>query len=548
MGDNIYKDINVNNLYNLNKISFINKECWDLFSFEKDTSIKAHGLYKKNKLIVSIENNCYYIADFSGKDHKKECNIIFDENNKRSSKIIQEIINNGDIFNFFNSLKINTKNDNMDIQKIVHDEQIFLFEDISFFNPKKPINNINNNSHTSDKFKKNNINNKKNNINNKKNHNESSVKPKKKISHPINIDNNNPCLVGLTNIGSTCYMNAVLQCLSNVKHLTNYLFKEDVMKIIEKNKDSKLFLYEYLQLLKHLWLLDEKDIEYYGKNKSFSPHTFKNVLGKMNDLFLKNEANDSKDLIIFMQEQLHKDLNFLDGKTNNIQINLNNNSNMINQFNENEVRKSFFNFFMQNYNSIISNLFYGTQKTITNCCMCGISTYNYQIISYLFFPLEAVRQYLSIPYNGNTIYVTIYDCFNYFQQKTYLTGQNKISCNHCKQISDAFYINKICIMPNILIIVLNRGKGLQYNVNLNIDEIVDLSNYIELNQGNFKYQLIGTIIHYGNSGQDGHFIAICRNKNDGQWYKYNDSIINATTFNEIKTTGIPYVLFYQVIK
>ncbi len=139
MGDNIYKDINVNNLYNLNKISFINKECWDLFSFGKDTSIKAHGLYKKNKLIVSIENNCYYIADFSGKDHKKECNIIFDENNKRSSKIIQEIIDNGDIYNFFNSLKINTKNDNMDIQKIVHDEQIFLFEDISFFNPKKPI-------------------------------------------------------------------------------------------------------------------------------------------------------------------------------------------------------------------------------------------------------------------------------------------------------------------------------------------------------------------------------------------------------------------------
>ena len=35
---------------------------------------------------------------------------------------------------------------------------------------------------------------------------------------------NEPILIGLNNIGATCYMNASLQCLSNTKKLTEYFF------------------------------------------------------------------------------------------------------------------------------------------------------------------------------------------------------------------------------------------------------------------------------------------------------------------------------------
>ena len=552
--NNKFKDIKIDLTYNLNDISFVDKNCFDLFSLAENnynydnTKLKAHGLYKRNKLIVSIEKNCYNIVDYSDSNHKKEYNIYFDNNNKRISKIIQEIINSDNLSNFFNSSKLNIQNE--DIQKITYNEQTFLFEDISFYKKNILINNNNNikkNSNNCIELSKDNINNNKNKNKNKNNNNniELHEKTKKKKSQHIKNDNNDPCLVGLTNIGSTCYMNAVLQCFSNIKHLTNYLFKEDVINKIEKNKNTKIFSYEYLQLLKHLWLLDTNDIEYYQNHKSFSPYNFKDVLGNMNNLFKNNEANDSKDLIIFMQEQLHKELNFLDEK-NNIQNN-NNNYPKINQFNENEVRNSFFNYFKQNYKSVISNLFYGTQRTVTECLRCGASTYNYQIISNLFFPLEEVRKFKLIQnYEGNTAYVSFYDCLDYFQHTSRLTGQNNIYCNNCNQISDANYSNKIYFMPNVLIIILNRGKGLQFNVNIIINEEVDLSNYTQFNKEHARYQLIGTILHYGNSDQNGHFIAICKNKNDGQWYKYNDSIIDRTNFNEIKNTGIPYVLFYQI--
>ena len=50
--------------------------------------------------------------------------------------------------------------------------------------------------------------------------------------------NNQPTLVGLNNIGATCFVNSTLQCLSQTKELTNYfLNKSNRNKIINNNID-----------------------------------------------------------------------------------------------------------------------------------------------------------------------------------------------------------------------------------------------------------------------------------------------------------------------
>ena len=509
--------------YDLNKICLIDENCFKYFTFKekRNDAKKCPGLYKKNKLLVYLDNNSYYIIDFSN-NNKKRFLLNFDENNRKISCVIQEIINTDNLDNFFNPSKLNYNKNDSNNRIIDYNNQIFIFDEIF---KKKKIQN--------QQIEKNKIKTK------EKHSNKNHVNKNQDKNYNQNYNINSISLVGLTNINSTCYMNAVLQCFSHIKPLTDYLFKPKVVKKIEENKNSKILSFEYLQLIKHLWLLDKNNLEYYGENKSYSPYQFKETLGKLNNQFAKNEANDSKDLIIYIEEQLHNELNFLEeNKTIN-----NYNNVIINQYNDSEVRYNFFKFFQENYNSIISNLFYGSQRTITQCLNCKSKLYNYQIYSNLIFPLETIRIYKNKQNCGKTTYVTFEDCLDQFQQFFYFTGVNRISCNKCKSLTDAYYYNNLITAPNILIIILNRGKGLEFNVNLDITEYIDIRKYVDKSISPYLFELIGAIIHYGNSGQDGHFIAICKNNNE--WFKYNDSITNKTDFNEIKTIGIPYVLFYQ---
>ena len=103
--------------------------------------------------------------------------------------------------------------------------------------------------------------------------------------------------------------------------------------------------------------------------------------------------------------------------------------------------------------------------------------------------------------------------------------------------------------PEILIIILNRGKGIEFNIKINFEEYLDLSNYIEYKNTGCNYKLIGVITHIGESSMSGHFIAYCRDPIKEDWYKYNDAIVNKVENfqNEVINFAMPYLLFYQKI-
>ena len=46
----------------------------------------------------------------------------------------------------------------------------------------------------------------------------------------------------------------------------------------------------------------------------------------------------------------------------------------------------------------------------------------------------------------------------------------------------------------------------------------------------------------------GHFIAFCKNSENAKWYKFNDAIVTESSIQEVKSFGVPYVLFYDNIK
>ena len=342
--------------------------------------------------------------------------------------------------------------------------------------------------------------------------------------YDIVINNKNPNgLVGLVNIGATCYMNADLQCFNNIPKLRNYFLKNKA-KIRNKKLSSSL-----LTVFENLW--ESKNIDYY------EPTEFKRIISQMNPLFQGIQANDSKDLILFILETIHNELNEINNSINNENDNYNTTD-------YNAVYNNFKNYFLKNYNSVISNLFYGLINSMMTCCNCNTTTHNIQTFNILFFPLEEIRKFKGYQQN----IVNIYDCFDYNQKQELMAGPNQIFCNYCNQYANALNQTRLIICPNVLIINLNRGKGLMFDVKLIFEEFIEIKNYVFYTQSPHYYELIGVVSHYGTSDMGGHFIAFCKNSENLKWYKYNDSMVTETSFNEVINSGVPYVLFYNYIK
>ena len=344
------------------------------------------------------------------------------------------------------------------IEKELNEKNNMLIQMNNYMNKKMKPGNIHDNF--SIQINNNNANNNLNNSNNKK-----------YIANSYNEilkSYKSPTLVGLNNIERICFMNSILQCLSQTKILTNYFLdeknKERIVNnnlALEKKSDTQLSP-AYLELIKKLW---DKD-----GPKTFSPYNFMQTVEKMNPLFKKDQNDDIKDLINFILEQLHKELK----KTiYNDDINQ-----PLSQYDKENEQNYFLNNFKKE-GSILSTNFFGFNENITECLYCknnslnqGKSTpklYNYRIFNYLIFPLEEIKR---IKNNNNQLpknnIVTINECFEYNQKTELLTGDNRNYCNICRQLCESNYISRIFICPNILILILSRGSNNNFSIKLDL--------------------------------------------------------------------------------
>ena len=349
-----------------------------------------------------------------------------------------------------------------------------------------------------------------------------------------------PTTIGLRNIGATCYMNATLQALSHTNRFTDFFLTKYQYN---PNDQSKKMSNEMYKVLSNLWSEEKKKGDY-------PPSDFKNTLSQENPLFAGIAANDSKDLINFLLERFHQELNTVD--KNNIN---NNGDENVNQLDEMQTFSAFLKEYFQSNQSIIVDTFYGICETKSKCGGCNITKYNFQIYSFLEFPLKEVNSYMFqlgrrfalVNNDGTNPDINLYECFDYYQKVDLMTGQNQMYCNICNGNRDTFYGTSIYSLPNYLIINLNRGKGAVYSCNVIFPEVLNLLNYVSFKEGGTAMRLYAVICHYGPSSMSGHFIAYCRHRLTNKWYKYNDSIVTECTQPKEYTNGMPYILFYKAV-
>lgn len=109
-------------------------------------------------------------------------------------------------------------------------------------------------------------------------------------------------LIGLDNLGNTCFMNSAVQCLAHTSKLVDY-FLGDFYKEINHNNPLGLkgeLAYSFGDLLRKLWALDRTPV---------APRQFKGKLARFAPQFSGFNQHDSQELLAFLLDGLHEDLN-----------------------------------------------------------------------------------------------------------------------------------------------------------------------------------------------------------------------------------------------
>uniref|UniRef100_A0ABI7XFY3 ubiquitinyl hydrolase 1 n=1 Tax=Felis catus TaxID=9685 RepID=A0ABI7XFY3_FELCA len=333
-----------------------------------------------------------------------------------------------------------------------------------------------------------------------------------------------PALTGLRNLGNTCYMNSILQCLCNAPHLADYFnrncYQDDINRsnlLGHKGEVAE----EFGIIMKALWT---------GQYRYISPKDFKITIGKINDQFAGYSQQDSQELLLFLMDGLHEDLN----KADNRKRHKEENNDHLDDF---KAAEHAWQKHKQLNESIIVALFQGQFKSTVQCLTCHKKSRTFEAFMYLSLPLASTSK------------CTLQDCLRLFSKEEKLTDNNRFYCSHCRTRRDSLKKIEIWKLPPVLLVHLKRfsydgrwKQKLQTSVDFPLENL-DLSQYVIGPKNNLKkYNLFSVSNHYG--GLDGgHYTAYCKNAARQRWFKFDDHEVSDISVSSVKSSAA-YILFY----
>ena len=333
----------------------------------------------------------------------------------------------------------------------------------------------------------------------------------------------NKGLTGLTNLGNKCFLNSILQCLSNTLKLTDYFlsnkYKEDDPDQLNKNRKEYFIVISYINLLINIW----------EQNQTLKPKSFVENISKFINKYFSLEQQDSHECLIYILDLLHRGLSY------EIEVEINGE---IQNETDNLMKQSleqWTKFYKTNYSFIIetfNGLFYN--KIVCNSCKFSEN---------VFEPFNCIS--LNLPHKNESGTLSLNSLLqNYFNNSETINTWNCEKCNNKGCLKSI----KTWSFPNYLIIhfkkFTNDNKKIQTHIDFPLDDL-DLTHYISKDKNdpnNYIYSLYAINYHSG-TVESGHYWSACKNLNKS-WYIFNDanvSKVNNTT-NILKKDS--YILFY----
>ena len=333
-------------------------------------------------------------------------------------------------------------------------------------------------------------------------------------------------MIGLENLGNTCFLNSCIQVLKHIYEINNFLISEKCSKLI-KNTHDGILLKEWNELYNLMW----------SDNGLIRPSKFVSSIQtvakiKKKDLFTSNRQNDMPEFLMFFIECLHNSISrpvdmLISGK-------IENKTDSIAKKCYSMLKKCYKSEFSEIMNSFYG-IYYSEIKSIDNKISHSIRPEQFFILD---LPISN--------YNKNDA-KTLYDCFDLYCEAEILDGDNAWYNEKTKQKENIKKQIHFFNLPNILIIILKRFSiDGRRRINNTIDIPVtnlDLTKYVNgYNQQLYKYDLFGICNHQG-SVNGGHYNAIVKHLN-GNWICHDDNDVQIINENLI-ISPMNYCLFFR---
>jgi len=339
------------------------------------------------------------------------------------------------------------------------------------------------------------------------------------MDSPLIIDDtflNKKGLCGLRNLGNTCFMNSIIQCLNNTQPFMRYILSNKFKKDLNEEKEDYLVIEQWNEMSRSLW----------HKNAVFTPVGFLKCIQKLANTkgygeFTGFRQNDSQEFLQFFLECAHNALSK--------EVNMNIKGTARNDYDKLAIKayESFATFFKNDYSEIVKTFygqFYTRVKKLTK---------DNEENSSSFEPFNS----LSLEIINKSGKSRLEDCLDNF------TLEETIECDN-----ESSFIKEVKFwsLPDVLIVFFKRFNNSLTKKDDLVEfplENLDMSKYVcGYNKSKYKYDLYA-VSNHGGGLAGGHYWAYCKN-NDGNWYKFNDAVVSTLKKDKVVSNNA-YCLFYK---